>query len=242
MAMRVALISDIHAAAGPYRLALDSARREGFDRLVIMGDLLTYGAAPVETVALTREAIERDGAVLLRGNHDQIYFDLDSGGSAYVDALPGWIRESADWTLDQIGGADVLRRFVWEEEWEAGPLLAAHANPFGAGDWTYLNGPEPMERACQVLAERGLSFGVFGHVHRFRRHAAAGVEVTTIGSIGQPRDRDDKAPQWAMAELADGRVSVERRLVEHDWSDDIAMIDATTLSQATKERLVSFLA
>jgi predicted phosphodiesterase len=240
--VRVALISDIHAAAGPYGLALDAARREGFDRLILMGDLLTYGPSPAETIALTRQAVERDGAVILRGNHDQIYFDIEAGGSPYVDALPGWIRESADWTLAEIGGAAALRAFQWQDEWQAGPLLVSHANPFGGGDWTYLNGPEPMERACGVLAERGFSFGVFGHVHRFRRFAAAGVELATIGSVGQPRDEADKAPQWAMAEVTDGRVSIERRPLDHDWSDDIRMINATLLSQATKERLVRFLA
>jgi hypothetical protein len=45
-----------------------------------------------------------------------------------------------------------------------------------------------------------------------------------------------------MAEVTDGRVSIERRPLDHDWSDDIRMINATLLSQATKERLVRFLA
>ena len=60
--MRIAALTDIHAVSSTLEQALSAARREGFDVLLLMGDLLTYGVAPLETVALVQDAVARDGA------------------------------------------------------------------------------------------------------------------------------------------------------------------------------------
>ncbi len=44
--MRIAVLSDMHAVAEPTGQALRAAEAEGFDALVILGDLLTYGVDP----------------------------------------------------------------------------------------------------------------------------------------------------------------------------------------------------
>ena len=57
--MRIAVLTDIHASSDPLQLALTAARREGFDRMLILGDLLTYGVQPLETLELVQGATAR---------------------------------------------------------------------------------------------------------------------------------------------------------------------------------------
>ncbi|MEP7350097.1 MAG: metallophosphoesterase family protein [Sphingorhabdus sp.] len=238
--MKIAVMGDIHGAAGPYRVALDTARREGFDQLLIIGDLLTYGVDPLDCLALTREAIEKDKAVLVAGNHDQLYLDMDTERSAYFDALPDWIKESVRWTWEKIAH-DFPDTFDWQEQWSFGSLLVAHANPFGYGDWTYLRSDAEQQRAAAALAAKGYRHGLFGHTHRSSHYTAAdAVEIYTIGSLGQPRDKQEPRPQWAMIEITDGQFSLDLRYISYDWQAHKDAIFSTSLSDGTKARLCGF--
>lgn len=233
--MKIAIISDIHSAAVPYRAALEAARQEGFDQLVILGDLLTYGPEPERCLELTTEAINHDGAELILGNHDALY--LAEGG--YSRPLPGWIQESVEWTRQRIARG-AMDAFPWQDEWEEGALLLSHANPFGNRDWSYLRTPDDHERAAARLAERGFSAGVFGHVHRVAEHHGA-ASVYTVGSVGQPRNRDDdKRPHWAMGELSTTGFTLSSRPLDHDWGEHCRALRSTNMSAATIDQLCRF--
>ena len=239
--VKLAILSDIHAAAEAYESALGAAREEGFDQLLIIGDLLTYGPQPQRTLDLTAEAISRDGAVLLVGNHDQLYLDPNEVSEAYFTGLPEWIRESIEWTRSQLVVCP-LAQFDWLQDWSHDELLVAHANPFGAGDWSYLRVDRDFAKAGEVLARRGYRYGLFGHTHRFLCRQTDASWVTTIGSVGQPRDQQDPLPQWAVARN-DGDVwQVEQRHVDFDWSAHKAAIQATGMSPATQHRLCAYFA
>ncbi|WP_430442776.1 metallophosphoesterase family protein [Sphingorhabdus contaminans] len=101
--MRIAVISDIHSAYAPFATALSDARTIGFDQLILLGDLFTYGLDPKACAELAAEAIARDGALLVGGNHDQLYIDMENGETGYFDRMPEWIKQSAEWTWAQLG-------------------------------------------------------------------------------------------------------------------------------------------
>ena len=239
--MKIAILSDIHAAADAFEAALRAAREEGFDKLLILGDLLTYGPSPERTLDLTADAVSRDGALLVMGNHDQFYRSPDAICHYYPAGLPDWIQESIDWTASRMM-PDPLSCFEWQDEWAEGELLMAHANPFGAGDWTYLRNEADFDRAAAVLTERGYRYGLFGHIHRFVCRRFRENWVATIGSIGQPRDRAAPLPQWAVARYDGDRWEAEQRHVEFDWAAHLAAIRATNMSTSTKQRLSAFFA
>lgn len=221
--------------------ALSDARREGFDVLLILGDLLTYGVSPLATLELVNEAIVRDRVVLIMGNHDQFY--LGQGGAAhdYIAGLPDWLRESVEWTAAQLPPG-AMDNFDWQNEWSTGPLLAAHANPYDFGDWTYLVDADQAEAAALILAERGYRYGIFGHTHRARAFEHGGVSIFTIGSLGQPRDDGERRPQWAMITLDKDGIVVRPRIITFDRPGHLAAIRATTLSPLTQDRLCGFFA
>lgn len=236
--MRIAVISDVHAAAGPLRAALAAARDTGFDQLLILGDLLTYGAEPEETLDLVQDAVERDGALLVRGNHDSIYLDRESGCPGYELTIPAWIRESVDWTCERLQGRN-LGGFTWRDEWSGDGLLAAHANPNGPGDWSYLRTSEDLVAAGAALAARGLSAGLFGHTHRYRLHADGRRTVLTVGSVGQPRDAA-RTSEWTLICWTGGRLLAERRPMSVEWGTLVRAVRATDLSDDTKDRICRY--
>ncbi|PJG48150.1 metallophosphoesterase [Sphingobium sp. LB126] len=238
--MRIAALTDIHAASHPLQLALTAARREGFDAMLIMGDLLTYGVQPLETLELVHGAVARDHAILISGNHDLLYRSSPTG-EAYRADLADWLRESVDWTAAHIP-AGSMNGFDWRESWSTGPLFAAHANPFAYGDWRYIRSAQDAEEAAEMVAVRGFLYGLFGHVHRQRRYDCTAATIFTLGSLGQPRDERDRTPKWAMIEIRGDCVTVESRDIDFDPEDQMHAIRATTLSAATQERLCRFFA
>ncbi|VVT22467.1 Metallophosphoesterase [Sphingomonas sp. EC-HK361] len=238
--MRIAVITDIHAMHGALATALSDARAEGFDVLLILGDLLTYGVDPAETLDLVQDAVARDGAILVAGNHDQIYRDLDGGADGYLAALPDWLRETVEWTAAAVP-AHALARFDWAESWHHCALFAAHANPGSFGDWTYLT-ETTADAAASTLRARGYRYGIFGHTHRARRFDAHGVSLFTLGSLGQPRDDADRGLKWTMIDMDETGIRVSSRRVAFDRDAHCSAIRATTLSAATQDRLCGFFA
>ena len=238
--MRIAAMTDIHALASAFSRALDDARKEGFDVLLILGDLLTYGVQPAETLELMQDAVARDGAIVLTGNHDLLY---RSGGQGddYRAALPDWLRESVEWTADRTP-AKAMDAFAWADHWEQGPLFAAHANPHAFGDWRHVRSDRDAQEAAQALSARGYRYGLFGHVHRGRRYEADGASIFTLASLGQPRDDADRRPQWAMVELDGDRLTVSPRPVPFDPEEHMKAIRATSLTRSTQHQLCRFFA
>jgi len=63
----IAVLGDVHGNARALRAALAQAHKGPFDRMVFLGDLLTYGHDVDEVLDLVAEAQEKDSATLLWG-------------------------------------------------------------------------------------------------------------------------------------------------------------------------------
>lgn len=265
MASRVCVISDVHGSAGAFAAALESARALGPDRLILLGDLLTYGVEPREVLDLAHQSVERDGAILIEGNHDRLYHDLAHGRTGYLDRLPEWIRESVGWTVDRLSGQDLGAAYRWRQREIGDGVLYAHANPFPAGDWTYLNQAPEIARAALTIAADGLRVGVFGHTHRARLAtveswpmgnpatvAAKLGEVTELldndpgrglianaGSVGQPRCAG-RASTFMLVERRRDGLHLSHRPVAYDVDAHVRAIGASGMSEQTRARLLGF--
>ncbi|MCL2103618.1 MAG: metallophosphatase family protein [Kiritimatiellaeota bacterium] len=64
--MRYAIVSDIHANLGAWKTALADIADMRVDRIVCLGDVVGYGAEPVEVL----ESVHRKAFAVLMGNHD----------------------------------------------------------------------------------------------------------------------------------------------------------------------------
>ena len=257
--MRVAVLGDIHANIRALRAALKIVDRGGYDQLVMLGDLLTYGLDVADTLELVGERLVRGHTTLLRGNHDALYRDLLLGKCAYHSQLPAWIKESVDWTLERLP-LGAWSELFFEDELIILGFLFSHANPFGPDKWQYLNTAPEHARAAEALLAKGMHVGVFGHTHRAKwyRHLNnhgsfeqsqfgdfdyAAAHILNAGSIGQPRDNANQVAAVLWLTIPDDHIVVPSfKLEAFSWdvAGHIHGLTSSELSQATLTRLAAF--
>lgn len=233
----IAVLGDVHGNARALRAALAQARAGAFDHLVFIGDLLTYGHDVEEVLDLVAEAQQKDDAVLLIGNHDQMYFDLAEGKQDYLQKLPEWIRDSVSRTLEKFDPASLRPRFRWSHEWTVGSAVFAHANPFGVGDFRYLNAQKDWTDAVEALDQRHARLGVFGHTHRPLWQEGP-VTLANAGSVGQPRDTSGSV--ILRVSLDGDIVTGAFEPVSYDVQAHLAELRRSRLPAATTARLCAF--
>ena len=233
---RIAVIGDVHANSSSLTSALAAIRnysdnnRVAIDKLIFIGDLLTYGVDVRGTLNLLQEASAKYDTCIILGNHDQLYLDLIcKGASNYYSKLPDWIKESVDYTLSCVEHNYFLSipfefSFAWSQ------LYFAHANSSaildGEPDWSYINSLSDHSTNLSTLMSRNYAIGVFGHTHRKRLFLSEQGGLTgtfldldsncswvldlsggqsaiiNVGSIGQPRSAKDLRPTFLLLELS----------------------------------------
>ncbi len=94
--MKIAILSDIHGNREAYEAVLAAAQTAGAERFVVLGDIVGYGADPEWCVERTR-ALAEDGAIVVRGNHDEAIATSASGMNETA-------RIALDWTRNMLPG------------------------------------------------------------------------------------------------------------------------------------------
>ncbi|MBU3719543.1 MAG: metallophosphoesterase family protein [Burkholderiaceae bacterium] len=207
--MRFALLSDLHANMPAVSACLADIETKRVDRIAILGDLVGYGPNPSEVVALCRR-LQASGAVVLRGNHDEI-----RSPTLEIPADNWAITKVAAWTYQQLSQTDR----IWLKSL---PLVATHddyvfvhATLDDPQAWFYATDHYRIERSINsAIAIHGASVVLCGHVHeqilfyqgtgreymRFTPRPGVAVRLrdhrawlACVGSVGQPRDGDPRA-------------------------------------------------
>lgn len=218
--MRHLILTDIHANLEALDAVLADARARAYDDVVVLGDVVGYGADPnavVERIRTLRPV------ALVRGNHDKVACGLES-----AEGFNNVAKAAAKWTYDALTPAN--RR--WVAELPKGPLAVnanvqiCHGSPVDEDE--YIFGPSEA-RAALLTTTRDLC--LFGHTHypaifesvngtlEGARVAGAvepelrmrsGVKyLVNPGSVGQPRDGDPRAA-YAIVDAPAGRVEMVR--------------------------------
>jgi len=242
--LRIALMADVHANREAFEACLAHAGSRGFDHLLLLGDLVGYGADPVAVLERCFGLLQ-DGAEALLGNHDEATLRGPSGMSGPARAAIDWTRTIlAPAHLDLLGSLPLTR---------SGPdCLYVHADPVAPGGWAYLRDRDDAER---VLGRAGPCLVVCGHVHVPRlwgRNARGGITTLTpttdiemplsrrcrwlavLGAVGQPRD-GLAAASYAM--LDTDALTMTWLRVPYDVASAAAKIRAAGLPELLASRL-----
>jgi predicted phosphodiesterase len=202
--MRYLILSDIHSNDEALAAVLARVRRKKFERVVILGDFVGYGANPNHVVDRIRR-IRRE-KLAIRGNHDKVVCGLDPGELFNPVALA-----AARWTAEKL----TPRNFKYLEALPIGPLeieetfAICHGSPRDEDAYIFSD-----RDAWMNFQEFGFGVCFFGHSHipsvfTLEPHGI-GVDVVkgehvrwkldknrrylvNPGSIGQPRDRNPAA-------------------------------------------------
>lgn len=243
--MRIALIADVHGNREALDAVLGALKREAVDRIVLLGDLVGYGADPAYCVERCAELVEH-GAIAVKGNHDA------AAAGASEAAFNDYARAAIIWTRGAL--KDDHRAFL-----DALPLthvdgerLYVHASPADPAAWIYIAGPADAEVAFAAVAQRVI---LCSHHHRpaiysqapdqaalgFAPGADAPIPLLSrrrwlavIGACGQPRDENPAAPY---AILDEGTRSLCLRRAPYDIEAAARKIHAAGLPRMLAARL-----
>jgi len=239
-----ALLSDIHGNLEALEACLREARAACAERFALLGDFVGYGADPVAVLERVRQ-LQREGAIVLRGNHD----DAVGHASHYMNDLAA---EAIEWTREQLDAEQKayltsLPMLAREEQ-----ICFVHASALLPERWIYIDSPGAAQ-ACAEAA--GCAYTFCGHVHRqalyfttprgsmsaFQPTVGHPIPVgghrrwvAVVGSVGQPRDR---RPAAAFALFDSAKATLTFRRVPYDHATAAQKIRAAGLSPLLAYRL-----
>jgi predicted phosphodiesterase len=217
--MRYLILSDIHSNSEALTAVLARVKRKHWDKAVVLGDVVGYGANPNQAVEMLREL---KPLVAIRGNHDKVCSGVEDGEMFNRVAL-----QAAMWTRQKLTPGNLR----WLQSLPEGPLIVdgafavAHGTPIDED--AYIFGEI---EALNVFRQTAFPICFFGHSHfpvifglspdaiqtvlteapSFRFRLEPGVRyLVNPGSIGQPRDGNPFA-SFAMFDSDARSVTVYR--------------------------------
>ena len=208
-----AVVSDIHSNIEALRVVLADIESLGVTDIICLGDVVGYGPSPLECVDLIMEKTR----VTLKGNHDEALVHGAYAFNLRAQRAIEWTRDQLKPGF--FSGSSVRRR--WEYlanlplRHEEGPNLFIHGSPRDPTNEYILSteiGFGPNEKYEEIFA----SFEKFlfvGHTHmpcvitdKYETKTSSELEnsytfpdmaeekvIVNVGSVGQPRDRDNRA-------------------------------------------------
>ncbi len=201
--MRYLILSDIHANIDAFDAVLKHATG-AWDKVLVLGDLVGYGAEPNAVVDRVKELAPE---AVIRGNHDKAACGIDDGSQfnhvARLAALWTGTRLTAE-NLDYIRGlpmgplqiddlAEICHGTPFDEDHyvfdgnDAAMALRAASRPLCLFGHTHL--PALFELMDETLNGFGLDPDSDVAIPLLR----GGQYLINVGSIGQPRDNDPRA-------------------------------------------------
>ena len=243
--MLTALLSDIHGNREALTAVLAHVQAAGADRIVILGDIVGYGADPLFCCDTVR-ALEAEGALVIRGNHD-------AAAAGQETQMGGLAQTAIEWTRGKIGPDESLWLGNLPMSGEQADILFVHANGWSPGSWGYIRAAADAERSMRRTPQR-LTF--CGHTHQpavfhmsRARPAALFVPVTNVaiplietrqwlavtGAVGQPRDGN---PAAAYTLFDDTKKQITYLRVPYDTESAARKISAAGLPPFLAERLM----
>jgi len=217
--MRYLILSDIHANCEALSAVLAHVRRKRWDKAIVLGDVVGYGANPNQAVEMVRDL---KPLVVIRGNHDKVCSGVEDGEMFNRVAL-----QAAIWTRRKLNPQNLR----WLRALPEGPVVVdgafavSHGTPIDED--AYIFGEI---EALNVFRQTAFPLCFFGHSHfpvvfglspdaiqtvltqppSFHFRLEPGVRyLVNPGSIGQPRDGNPLA-SFAMFDSETQAVAIYR--------------------------------
>ncbi len=215
--MRYAVISDVHSNLEALEAVLSSIEEERVDAIVSLGDIVGYGADPVECISIMREM---EPVVSLVGNHDHA-----SVGRTDISYFNINARRAVIWTMEHIGEDDVGYLEGLPLVGHIDRTVLVHASLVNPSEWNYILTGEAASICFDRMDE---NICLTGHSHSpviFSEESyyipregkelelKKGKYIVNVGSVGQPRDGD---PRSRYVIYDSSRRMVSYRAVEYD--------------------------
>lgn len=240
--MKYGILGDIHANLSALRAVLAALEKDNVDRVLSVGDIVGYGAAPRPCIEILREM----GVVVVKGNHDAACV-----GELDLLYFNNYARAAVRWTQSVLVES--------ESRWLAElPMIhnldhcsVAHGTFHRPELFDYVQSTTDADPSLDAMP---LSVCFVGHTHHpvtlmrmrddpLRTAYTEDTEIDlseshraliNVGSVGQPRDEDPRAA-YAVYDTEAERVWIKR--VPYDIEREAARIRTAGLPSALADRL-----
>ena len=232
-----AIISDIHANLEALQAVLADIEKTGIERIICLGDIVGYGPDFEECIDIVTERCE----VVLRGNHDEAVIEGPVDFNPIARDVINYTREAMKPGL--IGQARKKTRWNFlkdlRKSYKEPPHSFYHGSPRDPVREYVMKtdvvfAPEKLveifsmiESACFIghthqpgVIVEGFLFLEPGRINNIYR-SSNGKAIINIGSVGQPRDADNRA---SYVIVKNGNVHFRR--VPYDFRKIMAKIEA----------------
>jgi diadenosine tetraphosphatase ApaH/serine/threonine PP2A family protein phosphatase len=243
--LRYLVLTDIHANLEALDTCLADARGRGYDRSLVLGDLVGYGADPNRVI---EEVQALEPAAVVRGNHDKVACGLEQ-----AEGFNAVAKSAARWTLDELTPG----HRAWLADLPEGPTAVddmieiCHGSPFDEDAYIFdeIDAVRALKVSTRALCLFGhthypatfeLSNGEFDNLGRSttpEAHVAlrdGAKYLVNPGSVGQPRDGD---PRAAYAIVDTGAKRIELFRVEYPIAQAQAKVIKAGLPDVLAQRL-----
>jgi diadenosine tetraphosphatase ApaH/serine/threonine PP2A family protein phosphatase len=240
--MKYGILGDIHGNLSALRAAVDLLKDAGVDTIVSVGDVVGYGAAPGDCIAILREL----DAVVVKGNHDAA-----AAGQIDLMYFNQFAREAVRWTQSVLDARDLdwLGKLPYIVDLE--DCSVAHGTYHKPELFDYVQSPSDGDPSLDAM-RRPVCF--IGHTHLpvmllrladdphrtayttedFVHLHDARKALINVGSVGQPRDDD---PRTAVAIFDSTEDTYSLRRVEYDIDMEAERIRRAGLPAVLADRL-----
>jgi diadenosine tetraphosphatase ApaH/serine/threonine PP2A family protein phosphatase len=243
--MRYLVIADVHANLEALDACIADAKSRGFDRTLVLGDLVGYGPDPNEVIARVQSL---DPLAMVRGNHDKVACGLEQ-----PEGFNAVAKRAALWTYDVLTPANR----AWLAAMPLGPSIVderveiCHGSPFDEDAYIF----DELD-AVRALKTSRRPLCLFGHSHSPVTYELSDERVETIdgaeaaaatlrlldgskyllnpGSVGQPRDGDPRAA-YAIVDTTVNAVELYR--VDYSVGETQAKVVKAGLPDVLAQRL-----
>lgn len=181
---------------------MEAFRGENVDEYYCLGDVVGYGASPNECADIVRQMAK----VTILGNHDAaVAGRMDY--SYYYEAA----RQALDLHARQLTSPNLewLKSLPYRHDLDQYGVTLCHGSPVRLEEFEYIFAPEQARECLPILEQLG-DITLIGHSHLCKVFALRPGEVeelparkfalregwkyvVSVGSVGQPRDYDNRA-------------------------------------------------
>ncbi len=182
--MKYLVISDIHANLEALEATLDAA--DSYDRVLVLGDLVGYGADPNGVIDLVRAL---PTAAIIRGNHDKVSTGIDG-----IDGFNPVARMAVEWT----SAALTPENRAWLIALPQGPICVdalteiCHGTPFDEDQYVF-----DQADALRAIRSAQRPLCLYGHTH-----------VPAVYTLREPHSHSGQ-PRSHQGDILDGTAPVQ---------------------------------
>lgn len=202
--MKIAILSDIHGNHLALQAVLAEARKQGVERLLVLGDIVGYYYHPDKVLQL----LEEWPFEMIRGNHEEMMHKArgdpqfsrkiqERYGSGIQIALQKLTPESVK-LLTQLPNTKDL-------QYDNCKIRICHGSPGDTNEYVYTYSDQSILGRC---AEGNFDFVFLGHTHHSFVHNCGSTTVVNPGSVGQARDISGYA-SWAILDTANRTLMIK---------------------------------